>query len=572
MKNRILFFLVLTAASCLSRETQAKVTAPLSHTPDGALAAGSDFWLVEMSNAWGVDSANGGYMRIYLTSPTKTKAFIQYPGVLDSVPVTALTVVTYLIPSWLQMQSSGEVDNKAIHIWSNDAALSITTMNYNPGSGEGSCLIPTATWGKDYVVAAHESFWGTEGDIVPDFPSTMAVVAEQDNTTISIYPSSDCRQCFSGNDSGDINSTDVVYPAGGLAKFILDRGQTLQLMPVKATSPNFDLTGTIIHATNAIGVFGGSSKTNIPANLPVPNHVEEMILPISSWGKTYMGTSFYEPANLSGRDYAMYLFISTEPNQIIYRSDCSTAGRVECQIDNKYGIIWDEQELSQRFYSDAPFLCMEYMNSHSYPDGDTDGIGAPAEAFLVPQNEWPQNALIVLPTTGVPFTNYVNLVVNVKDAVKTLFDGVSISVFPAQCIDNDWETLTIDKAGAGVHQITGDDSGVGVYTYGYGQDASYAISVLGTYSFLDDVSIEVPPHSQAVLRWVGGKSFQFSIPASFPVPAGLELVNILGATIWKEDVENTMCMLDFNSVPAGIYFWRLSAGSESRTGKIVLDR
>jgi hypothetical protein len=48
-----------------------------------------------------------------------------------------------------------------------------------------------------------------------------------------------------------------------------------------------DLTGTVIHADKPIMVFGGSAGAEVPAGTPYADHIEHVMFPISSWGKTY---------------------------------------------------------------------------------------------------------------------------------------------------------------------------------------------------------------------------------------------------------------------------------------------
>lgn len=64
----------------------------------------------------------------------------------------------------------------------------------------------------------------------------------------------------------------------------------------------------------------------------------------------------------------------------------------------------------------------------------------------------------------------------VRDESLTRFDGKRITAYPKECLDSNWEVFRIDSITGGSHSITGDDSGVGVWVYGYGFDESYAWS------------------------------------------------------------------------------------------------
>jgi hypothetical protein len=48
-----------------------------------------------------------------------------------------------------------------------------------------------------------------------------------------------------------------------------------------------DLTGTMVKADKPIMVFGGSAGAEVPAGTKYADHIEEVMYPISAWGKTY---------------------------------------------------------------------------------------------------------------------------------------------------------------------------------------------------------------------------------------------------------------------------------------------
>ncbi len=490
MKKLLWFFAAVIAAECIASVSTAQIVTSFSHVHhDQSFSSGRDFWLAEMTHDWGVDSA-GGYMRIYITSPHNTEAYIAHGNVLDSVSITAYSVASYLIPNFLQLESSGIIENKALHVWSDDADLIVSTMNAVPYSADGCSIIPTIGWGKDYVVAAYQSLFFPNEQLY-DLPSSCAVVANQDNTSIDITPSCDCRRAISGTSIGDSSSAVVAFAANQTFTAHLNRGEAMQLLPVNPTSiAGFDMTGTIIHADRPVGVFGGSSAPNIPDTFPFADHVEEMIPPIRTWGKTYMGTSYHQPpGEPPGKDYAMYLLISSKPDQIIFRHNCISGTDTEAVFSKAFSSFWAEEEGGQMFFSNSPFLCIEYMNSSTYPDGE-NGNGDPAMGRLTPREQFLKTDLFIAPTTGTSYYNYANITVNAHDETHTFFDGHPLNTVPSQCIDGSWEIFTINNISAGPHPITGDDSGVSVYLYGYGYDESYAqgtAQFVGTFNSPDTV-------------------------------------------------------------------------------------
>ena len=447
---------------------------------------GRDFWFSMMSNYWGID-LGGKYMRIYITSPNNTTAYVESEGTITPVPIQAMKVGSFKVPEFWEMESSGIVESQAIHVYSKDADLTVYDMSHNDYTSDGSYIIPTIGWGTDYVVGAYASLFEGFGTYVYDLPSTLAVTADQDNTQVDITPSCDCRQTTNGALGGNGSATVVVFSAGNTYSWTLNRGQDLELMPVKASDPdNFDLTGTIVHSSQPVGLSGGSGCPNIPLEFPYCDHVEEMIPPVRTWAETYYATNWIQPPG-SPDDYTRFLFIASQPGQTIYRHDCVTGDHTECVISNQYGIYWDELESGQKFWSKDPFLLVAYVNSATYPGGQ-NGQGDPAECVINPRENFTDTIVFQTPQSIgniIPYTNYANIIVNDADAKYTYFDGQSIiGGKGAQCVDDTFEIFNIPKIAPGAHRVENrykamnhgqpSHGGVGAYIYGYGYDESYA--------------------------------------------------------------------------------------------------
>ncbi len=455
---------------------------------------GRDFWLAAPSNEWGVKQSET-YIQIYITSSVNTTAYVQsfVGGNPTKVTVNAFKVSTFTVPESWEMESSGVPEDKAVHVWSNDADLSVYFMSNQPFSSDGSYIIPAIGWGTDYVVAAYGSLYGNDGNGTYDLPSECVVVANQDNTVFTITPSCDLRQCVGGNINGDANSGVVVYPAGSPATFTLNRGQCMQFMSVKPTdSSSPDLSGTIVHSNQPIGVLGASMAADISAGFPYANFVCEMMPPVRTWGETYYATNYTQPPGDPNKDYARYLFISTIANQTIYSANCGSGAYILCVINNQYGTYWAEEEGAVKLFSNQPFLCVSYSNSESYPD-DVGGLGDPTECIIPSREQCTNRAIIQAPQSVgniVPFTDYVNIITEINDEHDVTLDGKLILSIPSQCVDGIFDIRTIPHIEPGTHVIQ-SDSTVGVYDYGYGFDESYAWSSptsCGTFHSPDTVS------------------------------------------------------------------------------------
>ncbi len=516
---------------------------------NNAPSMGRDFWFAAPSNQWGIEQI-GTFKQIYITSSSNCTAYVssQYvggvPGSTTEIAVKAYETSTYTIPEFWEMESSGIPDNKAIHVYCDSADLSVYFMSSQFQSGDGSYIIPTIGWGMDYVVAAYGSLFASDGgEGTYDLPSECMIVASQDNTIFEFTPSCDCRQCYGGNFYGDTNSKIVVYPQGATQTFQLNRGQCMQFMPVQASDDsNFDMSGTIIHANQPVGVLGASQDPEIPAGFSSPNFVCEMMPPVRTWGETYYAANPIQPPGENNKDFARYLFISTMDSQTIVRRDAQTGTHIECVIPNRFGIFWDELELGQKIYSNAPFLCAWYLNGATYPDG-VQGLGDPAECTISPKEQYTKSILFqtpVPPNNDGTYDDFANIIVNVNDAKNVLFDEKGILGYAAQPNDGQWEVFNIPHIAPGVHTITNSDSGVGAYIYGYGNNKSYAWgtpSSCGTFNSPDTI----PPLADTL-----GQCFNAFVhvvdsgllPDSLHQQSGLSMIRLDSSSNMNYNVDN----------------------------------
>ncbi len=496
IKHIVAFLAVLFAATVVESQTiTGKISTTMSkQIHDPSYSMGRDYWFALIQN--GFDQP-GKYYRVYITSQHNTTAYVQLSsGIVTTVPVGAYKIGAVNVPLGWEMKSSSIIEQKAIHVWSNDADLQCCVMSHSPYTSDGFNCIPTIGWGTDYVVAGYNALYYNYLNYTYDYPSEFTIVADQDNTTITITPSCDLRH----SSVYPANNTIVGYPKGVPFTIKLDRRQSVQFQSLKAdTTFGFDVTGTIIHSNMPVGVVAGSSCAEIPDGYSYCDHVCEMIHPVRSWGQTYYTTSFGQPSSAPSHDFAMYLLVSSKANQTIYRQDAVMGVHTECTIARKYGTFWAEEQLSNKWFSDAPFLLMEYSNSATYPD-DSTAKGDPSEVRITPRENFTRTVVLQTPVnvgSQPAYDNYANVIVRTNDERNTIFDGARIQMYTRQPIDDTFEAFVVPHIQPGAHVITGDTLGVGVYVYGYGYNETFAWGTpgfLGTYRSPDTI----PPQAVVV--------------------------------------------------------------------------
>jgi hypothetical protein len=477
------------------------------HPVDPSAPQNRDYWFALPSNQWG-QSSSGKSIRIYITSQQNCTAFVALNGTTTPVPVSAYKISSFSVPLPWEMESSGIVENKAIHVYSKTGDVSVSFVSQESSGSDGSYLLPTFAWGTDYSVAAYSPAYNG-GVSINDLPSECTIVSDQDSTILIITPSCDCRTCDSGSTSANAQANVVAFPAGQPFSVRLDMGQSLQLMSVFANGPTgYDLTGTMIHASHPVGVIGGRMGAEIPVGFPSPNFICEMIPPISNWAKTYYAANPVQPAGMSGHDFARYLFVASEPGQVIYRTYAADSTRVECVIPKMYGIYWDELERGQKFFSSAPFMVMSYLNSASYPDS-VNGEGGPSEFSVLTLPQYATTDVFETPQSVgsiAPYDNDVNILCRDSDAEYTQFDGRGILSLSSQAIDDTFEVFTVPHIATGSHTLVQDltkdptAAGVGAYLYGYRSDEAYAWSVVGLGNRVLNSPDTIPPIADTMVH------------------------------------------------------------------------
>src|ERR1700679_1109872 len=109
--------LLLTAILTLTfSAAHAQLSSTITTQKYTVASAGSDFWFALPSNQWGED-LGGKYIRIYITSQTNCTASVSSNGTTTNVSVSANEVSTFNVPEFWEMESSGIVENKGIHVY-----------------------------------------------------------------------------------------------------------------------------------------------------------------------------------------------------------------------------------------------------------------------------------------------------------------------------------------------------------------------------------------------------------------------------------------------------------------------
>jgi hypothetical protein len=149
-------------------------------------------------------------------------------------------------------------------------------------SNDATLLVPASSLDMEYLVM-------TRGTSLKDLPGYFVVVAVEDNTSVSFIPST----TSSGTQPSPGAPPAAPTIAAGVAYTMTTPMNKYDVLQVLASIDNnnlnkaSDLTGTAVTADKPIMVFGGSAGAEVPAGTKYADHLEEVMYPISAWGKTY---------------------------------------------------------------------------------------------------------------------------------------------------------------------------------------------------------------------------------------------------------------------------------------------
>ncbi len=346
-------------------------------------------------------------------------------------------------------------------------------------TNDASLLLPDHALDREYVASTYPT-WGVDtGKEVDWIPGFVAVAAVEDGTTVTIDPTAftlagDVAAAAPGEpitatlDAGDVlqlfsrRVDGLPTPTAPLCEDDLGGtfGET-RGAPVCLDGPDGDLTGTGITADADIAVFAGHPCTFVPFDEAACDHLEEMMLPRSTWGTEVAMVAPTSPS-LTGVAESIYRVLSGADGNAI-----SFSGGVADDVVLAEGDVVEFAAAADFVIrGTAPFLATQALSSR-------DAVlpvegGDPALGTGIPVAQWRDRYDFLAPDTY--STNHVGLVAPAGTGVY--LDGVLVeSWFPVP--GEDLVATRLEISG-GPHRVQSlDGVGFGLTMYGYARFTSY---------------------------------------------------------------------------------------------------
>lgn len=331
-------------------------------------------------------------------------------------------------------EESGIVDNKQIEIVS-DQPISIYAFSGFTRSSDSYSVLPVSSWGTEYkvITMGNDYYYLDSTNFHLDIfntprPGQFLLIADQNDTEVTIEFSAD---------------TEGIYKSGETHTITLDEGEIFSVKSdaIRAIGTN-DLSGTTISSDKPIGVISSHVRTAVLQNLAKgsdsKDHVIEMNLPTSMWGRNYISGTFETSPQ---GDY--FKIVALEDSTLVQYFNENGAGDIFIKDASDVQVI---NKINSETYwtSDKPIQIYQFMsrNGHIGEDEfyDPSMVGIPPLEFFINQS--------VFMTPGGITTNYnkysehyVSLIVDYKALIDIKLNGQLLQNTP----------------GVSFHKITGTD-------------------------------------------------------------------------------------------------------------------
>jgi hypothetical protein len=350
--------------------------------------------------------------------------------------------------------------------------LPIVAYQFNPldnadvFSNDGSLLIPRTAFDGDYYAMTYPTLDRRSGtNPQHNYHGYLAIVAWQDDTQIAVTPTAAVQA----------SATQQSIAAGATAMFTLNAFDVLQL---QAAAPG-DLTGTHIVSSNSttFGVFAGHEATGFGETTPpdtthtsgpcCADHLEEMLFPSSTWGKSFAiarsqpRTNEPDRLRILAQKAGTTVTFTPAPSA----GTCGTLGPGEfCEVR-----IMGDTEIT----ASEPILIGQFLQSSMWRNNPGPfqtpqwvGTGDPSMAIAVPTEQYRKDYTILIPAQYAK--SYISISAPATGGVAIDGNMVTLTTFPG---GSTYRGARVEVP-AGQHTITCAD-GCGVLVYGYDDAVSY---------------------------------------------------------------------------------------------------
>lgn len=418
---------------------------------------GCVFWAVDLDNVVDILGEGPGAegMAVVISNSSDLPATIDIETVegvfVSDAELEPRAVETFVLPRRDQIGTRIAPDAFRIR-----SSVPVMAYQFNPlvrdwsSSTDASLLFPEGSLGETYRVM--------------NFPAQGA----NQRGFITIVGTSDGPVSVAVTVTGEtiegVDYRGAPYPFESRTLPGLETGETLtrSLQPFDVwqleSGIDSDLTGTFIRADGPVAVFGGNRCSNIPTGVPRCDHLEHQMLPIGTWGQSFVAT----PSPRRNSEVTLFRVVA-ERNDT-WLEIIPTVAETPLHLDA--GEVF-EFELTEpvQINTTGPAMVGQFMVS---ANADAGGIGDPSFTVLPPARQFRNQYLFLVPEGYA--TDTVTIIRT--PGIDVFLDGEIITE-PFVAVDGgDYEVGYVD-VDDGVYSIDATGS-FGILVSGFDDDVSYA--------------------------------------------------------------------------------------------------
>ena len=309
-------------------------------------------------------------------------------------------------------------------------------------SNDASLLLPTHALGARYLADARRAVVGAGSFVAIAAPARARVRV---TVTSALAPSAD----------GAL----AAIAAGDTFEVDLEAGDVLQLVSLDGS-----LAGTEIDAGAPVLVIAGADCANVPPASPACDHLEEIMPPLSAWGRTVVAAA---PRSVDGEPSVLRVTSGADGNVITLSN---VAAPIPLSRGERFEIVTADDVLVEGTH---PLLVTQYLVGALYfdraiPGRDASTVGDPAMGLATPVEQLRTSYAFVVPSSF--DRNTAAIVAHAGDEVR--LDGAPVEAWDAVA-SSPWRVARVPIEG-GPHVLS-STRGAGLTLYGVAPFTSYLL-------------------------------------------------------------------------------------------------
>jgi len=499
---------------------------------------GCDYWGVDLDNAFvpgggrGYYDAQGAQYAIVVANPAAsplaaTIEVKQYEGgQVETVPYDSQGLALPsepLMPGELRVYrlprrdiNGTEISPKAYQVTSSTPIIAYQfnpLENENVFSNDASLLLPSTLLGREYLVMTREQTF----DVLRSYLTVVAIMEGETTVSVEVTGPTEAGLKYAGSDAEE----SIPHMEPGETRIF--KLKQFDVLNIETDRPGADLTGSRVLASQRVAVFGGSEAANAPNtarcididpvtkegvcewdkqttcrtltdcvnagfNTCCADHLEQQLLPVKTWGSSYVATKSWD----RGLEKDIWRIMAAEDNTKVVLVPPQSGISIPILSRGE----WFEFESAGNFeihaQNEKPIMVGQFLAAQDAPEPNVGGIanqgdagtGDPAFMLAVPVEQYREDYVILVPAEYAE--NYFNITAPTGAAVTV--DGEDILDGFFTVIGSGEYSVYRQRLEPGTHTITSTEP-AGVIVYGYDQYVSYAYTGGLT---LDEINKETP--------------------------------------------------------------------------------